>query len=195
MEDAEILKELIARKQDAYAELHRKYAKLLFARAYTLLKNGVEAEEAVQSFFVNQLLPFRKWHQVVDLKAYLLKGIYNNCLIMMEREKRVRTKKQQFFSEGNAAFPNTGEPVTLQPEINAYETRMIHKALASLTAQQQTAMRLLYIEGCRYNDIARIMNISVNSVKTHLRIARKTMQKYKGFFQSMVCLLLFVHFF
>lgn len=193
MEDAEILKGLVSRKQEALGALHAKYARLLFARAYTMLKDPEEAEEAVQNFFVHHLLPFRKWDQVLDLKAYLLRGIYNSCLITMEREKRTRQKKQQFLAEEMSSFPNAGEPVTLQPEMKTYEKEMVHQVLASLTIQQQTAMRLLYIDGCRYNDIARIMNISVNSVKTHLRIARKNIQKYKALLQSIMGLLFVFH--
>ncbi|WP_343699882.1 sigma-70 family RNA polymerase sigma factor [Chitinophaga sp.] len=195
MEDAEILQRLISRKPGAFEALHARYAKLLFARAYTILKNPQEAEEVVQSFFVHQLLPFRKWDRVGDLKAYLLRGIYHNCLIALSREKRMREKNQQFFTDEASAFPNTGEPVSMQPEMKSYETEMLYQVLASLTTQQQTAMRLLYIEGCRYHDIARIMNISVNSVKTHLRIARKSIQKYKALFQSMLSTLMIAYFF
>jgi RNA polymerase sigma-70 factor (ECF subfamily) len=195
MEDAQILEGLVCRSPEALGELHAKYAKLLFARAYTMLKDPGEAEEAVQNFFVYQLLTFRKWDQVLDLKAYLLRGIYNCCLIAMEREKRNRLHKERFFSEAMSAFPNNAEPVALQPEIKRYEKEMVHQALASLTLQQQTAMRLLYIDGCRYNDIARIMNISVNSVKTHLRIARRNMQKYKELFQAMMLVLFIAYLF
>lgn len=184
MEDAEILTGLICREQDALGALHRKYAKLLFARAYTMLKNPLDAEEAVQSFFVNHLLSFSKWDQVLDLKAYLLRGIYNCCLIMMEKEKRTRAKKEQFLAEELSAFGNTKEPAVSQPELECFEKEMIHQLLGSLTSQQQIAMRLAYVDGFRYRDIASIMNISVNSVKTHLRGARKSIQKYQSLFQS-----------
>ncbi len=195
MEDAEILLGLADRQEAAFTALHNKYAKLLFARAYQLLRNQADAEEAVQSFFANQLLPFRKWSTVVDLKAYLRRGIYNSCLIMMEREKKRNNRNQRFLAEKLSAFPNATEQVVVQPEMKSYEAAMIHQALSSLTVQQRTAMRLLYVEGFRYNDIARAMNITVNSVKTHLRLGRKHMQQYRELFQSLLCLLLFVHLF
>lgn len=186
MEDAVLLAGLAKRKKEAYADVYRKYAKLLYARAYQILQNRIEAEEIVQDFFVNHVLRFSKWGQVHNLKYYLQKGIHNLCIIHLNKQKRTRRNKLQFFMEEHAAYPNSEEPVTYQPAIEMYEKTLLKKILSSLSDQQQTAMRLAYVEKFCYNEIASMMNVSRNTVKTHLRLARKNIEKYQAYFQSIL---------
>lgn len=194
MEDVLILEGLAKRKEEAYSEVYRKYAKLLFARAYQILQDRLEAEEMVQDFFVNHVLRFSKWEQVTQLKYYLQKGIHNLCIIHLNKQKRLRRYQTQFFMDEHAAFPNSGEPVTYQPTIEGYEKSLRDKILSTLSDQQQTAMRLAYVEKHCYNDIASIMNVSKNTVKTHLRLARKNIEKYEAYFQSLLQVALVVMF-
>ncbi|RPE12043.1 RNA polymerase sigma factor [Chitinophaga lutea] len=186
MEDVLLLEGLIKKRQEAYSEVYRKYAKLLYAKAYQILQNRQEAEELVQDFFVNHVLRFSKWGQVVNLKYYLQKGIHNLCIIYLDKQKRIKRNQLQFFREEHAAFPNSGEPVTYQPAIEEYEKSLLDKILSSLSDQQQTAMRLAHIEKCCYKEIASIMKVSRNTVKTHLRLARKNIEKYQAYLQTIL---------
>lgn len=166
--------------------MYRKYAKLLYAKAYQILQNRQEAEELVQDFFVNHVLRFSKWSQVVNLKYYLQKGIHNLCIIYLDKQKRIKRNQLQFYREEHAAFPNSGEPVTYQPALEGYEKTLLDKILSSLSDQQQTAMRLAHVEKCCYKEIASIMNVSRNTVKTHLRLARKNIEKYQVYLQTIL---------
>lgn len=194
MEDVLLLAGLVKREQEAYSGVYRKYAKLLYARAYQILQDKLIAEEIVQDFFVNHVLRFSKWEQVNNLGYYLQKGIHNLCIIHLNKQKRYRRNKLQYLMDEHAAFPNSGEPVTYQPAIEMYERSLLNKILSSLSDQQQTAMRLAHVEKYGYNEIASIMKVSRNTVKTHLRLARKNIEKYEAYFKTILQVALLVVF-
>lgn len=88
--------------------------------------------------------------------------------------------------EEHAAYPNSGEPVSFQPAIEDYEKTLLKRILSSLSEQQETSMRLAHVEKHGYKEIAAIMKVSRNTVKTHLRLARKNIEKYEAFLNSIL---------
>lgn len=186
MEDALLLDGLAQKNEQAYSAVYRKYAKLLYARAYHILRDKLEAEEVVQDFFVNHVLKFSKWEQVYNLKYYLQKGVQNLSFIYIERHKRAQHHKAAYMMEKYAAGPNGEEPVTFQPAMESFEKNLLHQLLSSLSEQQQTALRLAHVEKCGYREIASIMKVSHNTVKTHLRLARKNIGKYEAYFKAIL---------
>ena len=54
--------------------------------------------------------------------------------------------------------------------------------LGELSTQRLEVFSLVYLEDKKYKEAAEEMGITVNSVKTHLRLALKTLQqKFRGF--------------
>jgi len=169
-EDIQILDQLKNGDLRAYERLFKKYHTLLNIDAFTLLKDAMEAEDQVQSLFVEI------WHKQLFLnintsvKAYLQTAIHNRCL------KVIRKRKSAFRKLGEYAhsldFKTEGDPIGQREEESN-----LRSLLSELPLQRSEAFNLVYIENKKYKDAAAEMGISINSIKTHLKLAMKTLRK------------------
>lgn len=153
--------------KEALELLFKKYYKLLTISAFYILKNEMEAEDMVQAFFVDF------WERQLfnninsSLKAYLTTAIRNRCLKEIEKEA-LRQKRLADYQYTISELEEEQEVIC--GEIN------VDKILADLSVQRFQAVTLVHCQNKKYKEAAYEMGISVNSLKTHLKLAFKTMR-------------------
>jgi RNA polymerase sigma-70 factor (ECF subfamily) len=154
----------------AYEQLYKKYYKLLNTEAFLLLEDAMEAEDEVQSLFVEI------WHRQLYLninssvKAYLQKSIHNRCLKVIRKRKTMNRQLGEYASSLEGAV--AGEDGSKQEE-----PMNMTALLRELPLQRSEAFNLVYMENKKYKEAAAEMGISINSVKTHLKLAVKMLRK------------------
>jgi RNA polymerase sigma factor (sigma-70 family) len=169
-EDILLLDQLKSGDLRAYERLFKKYHTLLNIEAYALLKDNMEAEDEVQSLFVEI------WHKQLFLninssvKAYLQTAIHNRCL------KVIRKRKSTFRNLSEYAHSLDIKTDGADAE-HREEDANIRSLLRELPTQRLEAFNLVYIENKKYQQAAAEMGISINSIKTHLKLAVKTLRK------------------
>lgn len=168
-QDAILLARLRNNDVDAFDELYLKYFKLLCASAYFLLKNEGEAKDIVQNLFVDiwEKKLFNNFHD--DVKGYLFLSVKNRCLNLIKSGK-VKKRREEWSAVGQAHCTDTE-----QPDETDYSEKLKY-VLANMKGQKQRAVRMVYLDGKKYKDAAQQMGISVNSLKTHLKSALKTLR-------------------
>jgi len=168
-EDQILLNELKNGQQRAHEMVFKKYYKALALKAYLLLEDEMEAEDLVQNLFVSM---WQKSHyQTINtsLKAYLFRAVHNQCLMSL-RKRKVAQRRLDDYSER----------VCLHEEEEDQEVRHeneINLVFSELPMQRQKAFKLVYLEHKKYKEAADEMGLSVNSIKTHLKLAIKMLQK------------------
>ena len=174
-QDILLLERLKAGDKAAYDAIFLKYYRLLCTNAYFLLEDEQEAKDVVQTFFLEmwdkQL--YQSLHG--EIKGYLFRAVQNRCLNLL--------KKRQYQQRELAAY--SLEQERLQgPGVPAGIYQQLEMAISELPAQRQQAFRLVYLQQKKYQEVADEMGISVNSLKTHLKIAmkflRETLKKYQN---------------
>ena len=66
--------------------------------------------------------------------------------------------------------PATTRPTTSPPAVErAEEAQAVRAAVARLPDAQRLALTLHYFEDLRYEDIADVMGVPINTVKSHIR--------------------------
>ena len=60
---------------------------------------------------------------------------------------------------------------------SAESARRVNAIMKDLPVQRSTAFSLVYLENKKYKEAADEMGISINSVKTHLKLAVKVLQQ------------------
>lgn len=154
----------------AYENLFKKYYKLLNVEAYLLLEDRMEAEDQVQLLFIE--LWNRKLHINIQtsLKGYLRKSIRNRCLNVMAKWKvEERKLRGEFPAYNEWVEPDWMERRETESEFDAL--------LATLPPQRLQAFYLVYVDKKRYKDAADEMGITINSIKTHLKLAVKDLRR------------------
>lgn len=168
--DKLLLEQLRAGDLQAFEQLFRHYYKPLVAEAYFLLKDQTEAQDQVQLLFIEiwDRKLYRNIH--VSVKSYLHTAIHNRCLNLLEKKK---TKTNQFNAYARTLQDRISGNVMEMNETS----RMVHSILNELPAQRLKAVSLVYLEDKKYQDAAAEMGITINSVKTHLRLSLKALRE------------------
>ena len=148
----------------AYEILFERYYRFLCLEASLFLLDHGEAEDLVLELFVEiwDKKIFRKIDQ--SIKAYLYRAVRNKCINAVRKRKIIHKKRRQYEEP---AQREAAECRIEQQELAAG----INRVLQEFPAQRLRAFTLVYIEKKRYQEAAEEMGLSVNSVKTHLKLA------------------------
>ena len=182
-ENIEILNGLDVEK---FSGLFRKYYEPLYFFAGRFVKDPPTAESIVQDVFVN-LWDHRETLSInTSAKAYLYTSVKNACITFVKREN--------FFSsmeEDSEHRDNSGKT----PDAELEETEIqsaVQNAINKLPEKCRQIFIMCKYDNLSYNEIAEIQNISINTVKTQLKRAVKTLSRNLAHLRSIVIFIQFL---
>ncbi len=164
LDPKELAKHFQAGHKTAFEQVFRMYYKPLRLQAFLILKNEADAEDQVQQLFIdiwNQRL-YRNVQQ--SLKAYLHTAIRNRCLNFLRKASR--------DNQVGLEYAGMIQDISLAEEVLPGEPAVL-VALNELPVQRQKAFHLVHIQEMKYHEAAKEMGISINSLKSHLKLALK----------------------
>ena len=149
---------------DWFGELH--------AYAFSVLKDGTMAEEAIQSVFC-KIWEKRKQLQVQgSLKAYLYGCVYHECMSWLRHEKHIKAYRSHVLRSGNRPV---GEEASDKAELGELEIRL-KQALDELPDQCRAIFQLSRFGGLKYKEIAEQLGLSVKTVEAQVSKALKELR-------------------
>lgn len=155
-----------------YETIFKRYYKSLVVEAYYLLKDAAEAEDQVQQFFFEAYSTNALASIHTSVKAYLHTSIRNKCLNLLAKRK-VEDGRRENYLQTKTGQQN-GADATLE---NRELSEKMELAISKLPYRRLQALKLVYLEDRKYQEAADILGISVNSIKTHLRLALEALRK------------------
>lgn len=144
--------------------LFRKHYKPLVVQAFVLLGDSMEAEDLVQGLFIDlwEKKMFENIH--TSLRSYLHRSVKNRCLNVIEKRNTEQKNSNKYkLTLPESMFPDKIEQDELRIEID--------RIMSSLPFQRLQTFNLIYLENKKYQEAATELGISINSVKTHLKLA------------------------
>ena len=156
--DEQLMAEVGAGSREAFDELfarHRDAVWRFFARR---LPNPGRAEELVQDVFLAILQNKSRYEPRAPFRAYLF-GIAWNTLLA-EKRRRVRVREDPIAAD---VADSRGGPD---------ESLWVRRALAGLPDEQRELVMLREYEGLTYEEIAALLRVPLNTVRSRLFRAR-----------------------
>jgi RNA polymerase sigma-70 factor, ECF subfamily len=142
----------------------------LFRWAYHFLQDVQEAEDAVQDVMAGVWARRADWLQWKSIPAYCMTATRNNCLDRLRRRVTV-------VGEGNAGQIGSTDRDPYEKLTNKEMMTRIQECIDALPLQQQQVIRLREIEGFSYNEIAEVLDLTLDQVKVSLFRGRNTIRK------------------
>jgi RNA polymerase sigma factor (sigma-70 family) len=174
--------EVNSNDQLLFEELFRRHYTLLTARAYELCRQWQMAEDAVQEFFADAWTK-KSWQAVTtSFTAYAVKGVQYKTISLLRKSAR-----QTQFDISPEISDSPIEQEKYEDQLRK-ELQLID-ALNELPVQRKEAFLLAHYHNRSYAEIGEQMGISINTVKTHLRLALSQLREILATF------LIFLNFF
>jgi RNA polymerase sigma-70 factor (ECF subfamily) len=155
----------------SFDELVQLYQRRTMQLAVRILTGADEAADVVQDAFVKAYLGLNKIRDPKRFEQWLLKIVANLAVERLRKLKRSQMVYQDDCSENSRG--------TTPVEIAAGEelSKALRDAMAKLPDKQAKAIALFGLQDMSQNEVAQIMNCSVESVRWHVFQARKNLKE------------------
>lgn len=170
-ESDEILAQRAQEDQAAFAELVRRYSDRIFNLAYRMTGDRSAAEDLAQDAFVRAYRGLAGFQPERAFGAWLYRIAVNVCLTARRQRDAASAPLGLDFDVLDPSLP-VGDLVERR-EVQA----LVQAAIAGLPAMYRAVIVLYHIEERSYGDIADILDLPLNTVRTHLHRGRAMLRE------------------
>jgi len=152
-------------EQDALAEAYRRHAGAVFGLARRLLVDSALAEEIVQEVFLRLWnTPDRFDPGRGSLRSYLLAQCHGRSVDLLRSETARRRREEKDLRRTADA------PYDLEREVwDLTVADQVQAAIAALPEGEREAIRLAYLGGHTYREVAELLGEPEGTVKSRIR--------------------------
>lgn len=159
--------------QNAFTTLYQTYSGPMYVNMLKMVKDKRLTEELVQDLFSRIWQRHEVFVNETDFKPYLYRAAQNLVIDFYRKLKRDRLMYEQFKAAAIEVYSHIEEGLHLKES-----EELLKKAMAQLSAQQQTVYKLCKIEGYTYKQAAEKMGISPHTVKEYLSKSNQLVKNY-----------------
>ncbi len=153
----------------SFSYIFQKYYQALYQFAGRFIKDAQTAENIVQDVFVKLWMNRENCLITSSLKSYLYAATRNTAL------NYLRSEKKQISTND---LMNDRQDTAANPEERIIENEMIdrvHKAIEKLPEKCRYIYLMKRYDDLKYHEIAEILDVSINTVKTQMKRAVKSL--------------------
>jgi len=147
---------------DAIANLVERFQGEVFGLCMRLLHQRQDAEDVTQEVFLRIFRSLGGWDSSRPLRPWIMSIAVNRCRTWLTQRAR-RPELADYLQDTAESKP---------PDDSAELLGEIRTALAALRVEYRTAFVLFHEQGHPYEDIARVMDRPIGTIKTWLHRAR-----------------------
>ena len=175
-EDA-LLEALRQGDQRAFEVTFHTYKVLVYNLSYRILLNREDALDVSQEVFLTLFRKIAGFRGESSLKSWLFRVTYNKSLNKRRwwrRRGQAQTESLTLLHMERIAGNSSERPDSrcMEQEVDT----LVRSAMQRLPVVQRAAVLLRDLEGCSYEDIARITGASLGTVKSRIARARTAMR-------------------
>lgn len=177
-EDLHIIQRVLRGDERAFAKLVDRHKDKAMTLAVRMLKNRIEAEEAVQDSFVRAFRALSGFQGKSNFSTWFYRIVYNVCSTALSKRG-----KEYFVSiesdneaESSIDIQSMDETPDIQFEGNEFAAIVKH-AIDSLGTEYASILTLFYIQDLGYEEIVEVTGLPIGTVKNRLFRARTELRK------------------
>lgn len=164
-EHAHLLNRMHSGDWEAFSSFFRSYSERLYLYAVGFLDNREDARDIVQNCFTYIWEHRTKLPASGSLYSYMLRMVKNDCLDF-RMHKKVQEKYAQTIGNSSEAFEEDDDDFDLL-------YNRLRKTVEALPEKCREIFILGCVEGFSYKEVAEKSGVSVNTVKSQIKIAYK----------------------
>lgn len=153
--------------KDAFALLIKRYKDIVFRYAFGMLSDRMKAEDVAQEAFIKIFYSLSRLDNLYAFSSWLTRIVSNLCYDRIQKRKKDYTVPTERIETNisNNGMERTDLHMTIE------------EALKTLSPEHREAVILRDVEGYTYDEIARMLNIPLGTVKSRINAARLMLRK------------------
>ena len=164
--DIELIDLCIAGQEIGYSKLYEKYAKQVYNSIARLVADDIVTQELTQEFFISIFSDMEKLKEINCLGSWFKKVAINKAISYL-RKKRI------YFSEIEIVEEIDDENEEDEIDIREKKVAEILQCIEKLSVENRTILNLFLFENMSHEEIANLLGISSNTVRSKYHRAKK----------------------
>ena len=160
----------------SFEKLYKKYYVYLCLVSQQIVKEPLDAEEIASDVFVKLWIIRDRIGEIESIKAYLIKSVRNSSINHIRHlcatTKGALESKTDFYE----CLDVCSDDYPLGHLMEEETIKIIEKGISELPEKCRNIFLMSRDHNVKYNDIASQLGISINTVKTQIKIALKRMR-------------------
>ncbi len=182
-QERELLRRVAHGDRAAFEALYGRYARRLGGYLYRLLRRPELVEEAIDDVMLVVWQKAGSFDGSARVSSWLFGIAHRKALKAMEHDRRHLRRIHAVASSLDEETSSVESSQRGDPEQRALrrdELRALVSAVEALPTEQRAVVELTFLEGRSYSEISEIMDCPVNTVKTRMFHARKSLSRALG---------------
>lgn len=155
--------------EDTFTRLIEEYGQQVYNIALFTVQDEMQAEDITQEVFIKIYRKISDYRGDAKLSTWIYRITKNTCFNHLKREKKYREMNEIPIHYSDHSSPGSE---FLQNEKHI----QVRNAVGTLPEDQRMAISLYYFHNRSYIEIADIMNIPLNTLKSHIHRAKQTLK-------------------
>lgn len=168
-DEGSLIAAAIAGRSEAFGTLVERYDRAVYHLCLRTVRDADEARDCTQEAFFKAFRSLHTFKPGAKFSTWIFSIAYHACCDRLSRRKRYSSEEAP-----ERADPALG-PASLT-EL-ADEARTLRSAIDSLPEKYRTVITLYHLQGRQYDEIARVLDLPMGTVKTHLFRAKEMLRK------------------
>lgn len=179
--ESELISRALLGDAEAFAELIQPFETKVYNLAYRMCGNREDARDLAQEAFLKVYRALGRFKGRSSFSTWLYRVVSNTCLDQLRRERRsgVAASLDDPVETETGGLKRELADSTFEPEQLAMRSEAdaeIRAAVATLPPDHRLAVLLRDFEDLSYEEIARVMDCSLGTVKSRISRARSTLR-------------------
>jgi len=166
-----------AGESDAFAKLVERFQRDVYGKAFSILKNHLDADDVVQETFIRVYRALPGFRFEASFRTWLITITTRQALNFLDRQ-RSGHESLDAMEEGPEHAALRVDDTQMTALLDEESRRLLREALPRLPKRQKQALLLKLDHDWKYEQIAQEMGSTVGSVKAHIFHAIKNLTRY-----------------
>jgi RNA polymerase sigma-70 factor, ECF subfamily len=169
-DDASLIAATLGGDSAAFGRLVGLYQDRLYNSLLRVTGSAEDAGDVVQDAFVQAYVKLDSFRGASAFYTWLYRIAFNLAMSRRRRERNVVSLDGMKANLGSE--PPDGQPTPAANMERSEQVEMVHTALGELSEEYRAILVLREIDGCRYEEIAQILELPIGTVRSRLFRAR-----------------------
>jgi RNA polymerase sigma-70 factor (ECF subfamily) len=168
-DDGALVAATLAGRTESFGVLVERYDRAVYNLTLRTLRDVEEAKDATQEAFFKAFRSLRTFRTGSKFSTWIFSIAYHACCDRLARRKRY----------SDAELPDRADEGP-GPELMAErrdESRRLRDAIDALPEKYRVVVTLYHLQGRQYEEIARVLDLPMGTVKTHLFRAKELLRR------------------